>query len=82
MEEIDESVFGVSIKKLMMRSIKDPFHFGTSYSMRNDFNPDTLWGRGMMLGIVKIEQQVLNCVWDSPELIYKFDKGLFHFLSC
>ena len=44
LEEIDESVFGVSIKKLMMRSIKDPFHFGTSYSMRNDFNPDTLWG--------------------------------------
>jgi DNA replication protein DnaC len=43
LEEIDESVFGVSIKKLMMRSIKDPFHFGTSFSMRNDFNPDTLW---------------------------------------
>jgi DNA replication protein DnaC len=44
LEEIDESVFGTSIKKLMLRSIKDPFHFGTSYSMRNDFNPDTLWG--------------------------------------
>lgn len=30
-----------------------------------------------MIGIVKLEQQVLNCIWDSPELIYKFDKDYF-----
>jgi hypothetical protein len=30
-----------------------------------------------MIGIVKLEQQVLNCIWDSPELIYKFDRDYF-----
>lgn len=30
-----------------------------------------------MKGIVKNEQQVLNCVWDDPELIYRFDREYF-----
>ena len=30
-----------------------------------------------MRGIVKTEQQVLNCVWSRPELIYKFDREYF-----
>lgn len=27
--------------------------------------------------IVKIEHQVLNCVWDNPEYLYKFDRPYF-----
>jgi replicative DNA helicase len=27
--------------------------------------------------IVKIEHQVLNCIWDNPEYIYKFDRPYF-----
>jgi replicative DNA helicase len=30
-----------------------------------------------MLSIVKNEQLVLNCIWETPELIYKFDKNYF-----
>lgn len=30
-----------------------------------------------MLSIAQIEHQNLNCIWDSPELIYKFDKNYF-----
>ncbi len=30
-----------------------------------------------MISIIKVEQQNLNCLWDSPELIYKFDKDYF-----
>lgn len=43
-DEIDENVFGISLKKLVKRSIIDPFEFTTSYEERNRFNPDDLWG--------------------------------------
>lgn len=42
-EEIDEAAFGISIKKLIERSIIDPFHFETLYSQRNYFNANDLW---------------------------------------
>lgn len=41
--EIDENTFGVSIKKLIERSILDPFNFTSLYQNRNYFNPDDLW---------------------------------------
>lgn len=41
--EIDEETFGTSIKKLIERSIVDPFHFVTLYQQRNYFNPSDLW---------------------------------------
>lgn len=42
-DEIDEEVFGVSLKKLVKRSVPDPFEFSVLYSDRNDFDIDTLW---------------------------------------
>lgn len=42
-EEIDDSVFGISLKNLIRRSIIEPFEFKVPYSMRNDFNPNDLW---------------------------------------
>ncbi|NCC80173.1 MAG: hypothetical protein EOM07_11300 [Clostridia bacterium] len=42
-DSIDEDVFGTSMKKLLKRSIPDPFHFKSSYELRNDFKPDDLW---------------------------------------
>ena len=42
-DEIDEASFGVSIKKLVSRSVPDPFHFDTLYQERNNFNPNDLW---------------------------------------
>jgi len=42
-EEIDQEVFGKSMKNLIKRSIKDPFQFISSYELRNDFNPNDLW---------------------------------------
>ena len=41
--EIDENSFGISIKKLIERSIPDPFQFTTLYQQRNQFNPADLW---------------------------------------
>jgi len=43
LSDIDENVFGISLKKLMERSILDPWEFTTSYSVRNDFDPQDLW---------------------------------------
>lgn len=43
LDEIDEEVFGRSLKKLMKRSIIDPFEFDTLYSDRNNFDPNSLW---------------------------------------
>ncbi len=40
---IDESLFGSSMKQLIKRSIIDPLHFGSSYELRNNFNPEDLW---------------------------------------
>ena len=42
-DEIDEEVFGVSLKKLVKRSVHDPFEFSVLYSDRNDFDINTLW---------------------------------------
>lgn len=42
-EEIDEEVFGRSLKKLVERSVQDPFEFDVLYSDRNDFDIDDLW---------------------------------------
>lgn len=42
-KEIDEGVFGTSLKNLVKRSISDPFQFISSYELRNDFNPEDLW---------------------------------------
>lgn len=42
-KEIDEEVFGISMKNLVIRSVKDPFQFISSYELRNDFNPNDLW---------------------------------------
>ncbi len=42
-DSIDEGTFGISLKSLLKRSIKDPFHFSSSIELRNDFNPDQLW---------------------------------------
>lgn len=42
-QEIDEEVFGVSLKKLIERSILDPFKFETLFSDRNDFDVNDLW---------------------------------------
>jgi DNA replication protein DnaC len=42
-EEIDQSVFGLSIKSLIKRAIPDPFHFASSFELRNDFNIQDLW---------------------------------------
>lgn len=42
-DEIDESVFGIGVKKLVQRSIPDPFHFDVLYQQRNHFNPNDLW---------------------------------------
>lgn len=42
-DEIDEEVFGRSLKHLIKRNILDPFHFASSYELRNDFDIDTLW---------------------------------------
>jgi DNA replication protein DnaC len=41
--EIDEEIFGKSIKSLVRRSVLDPFLFKSSYELRNDFNPKDLW---------------------------------------
>lgn len=41
--EIDENSFGTSIKKLIERSIPDPFNFTSLYQNRNQFNPEDLW---------------------------------------
>jgi len=41
---IDEKVFGLSIKKLVKRSVPDPFHFSVVYEEQcNDFDIDELW---------------------------------------
>lgn len=42
-DEIDEEVFGTSLKKLIKRSVLDPFEFMTLYSDRNDFDVSELW---------------------------------------
>ena len=42
-EEIDEDVFGKSLKKLVERSIPDPFEFDVLYSDRNNFDIGDLW---------------------------------------
>lgn len=42
-DEIDENAFGVSVKKLVARSVPDPFHFTTLYQERNSFDPNDLW---------------------------------------
>lgn len=42
-EEINEEVFGKSLKKLIFRNIIDPFEFKTSFSERNVFDADSLW---------------------------------------
>lgn len=42
-DEIDEEVFGTSLKKLIKRSIPDPFEFSVLYSDRNDFDVSKLW---------------------------------------
>jgi len=42
-DEIDEEIFGKSMKNLIRRSIKDPFKFNSSFELRNDFNPKDLW---------------------------------------
>lgn len=41
--EIDEEVFGLSMKCLIKRAVLDPFFFASSYELRNDFNIDDLW---------------------------------------
>lgn len=43
LDEIDEEVFGISLKSLVKRSILDPFEFSVLYSDRNDFDVSTLW---------------------------------------
>lgn len=43
LSDMDEKTFGVSLVKLMERSILDPWEFSVSFSLRNDFNPDDLW---------------------------------------
>ncbi len=30
-----------------------------------------------MISLIKIEQQNLNCIWDNPDFIYRFDKKYF-----
>lgn len=42
-DEIDEDVFGISLKKLVKRSVPDPFEFTTLYSDRNNFDISELW---------------------------------------
>lgn len=42
-DEIDEEVFGRSLKKLIQRSVPVSFPFDTLYSDRNDFDPNSLW---------------------------------------
>lgn len=42
-DSIDTEVFGTSLKRLLERSIIDPFHFESSYELRNDFKPEDLW---------------------------------------
>lgn len=42
-DEIDEEVFGTSLKKLIKRSVPDPFSFDVLYTDRNDFDPNDLW---------------------------------------
>jgi len=32
----------------------------------------------MNFGTVKVEQQVLNCVWENPDLLYKLDKDYWN----
>ena len=41
--DIDEDTFGISLKTLIKRNIKDPFHFSSSYQLVNDFDVDDLW---------------------------------------
>lgn len=43
-EEINEDIFGKSLKKLIHRNIIDPFHFNVSYAERNVFDAESLWG--------------------------------------
>jgi DNA replication protein DnaC len=43
LSDIDEKVFGVSLVKLLERSILDPWEFTVPFSVRNDFNPEDLW---------------------------------------
>lgn len=40
---IDEKVFGVSLVKLLERSILDPWEFNIPFSLRNEFDPNELW---------------------------------------
>lgn len=42
-DEIDLDCFGLSLKKLIKRNIKDPFLFSSSFELRNDFDIDDLW---------------------------------------
>ena len=42
-DEIDEDVFGQSLKKLVIRSVPEPFVFDVLYTDRNDFDPNSLW---------------------------------------
>lgn len=43
LSDIDEQTFGVSLVKLMERSVLDPWEFTVPFSLRNDFNPTDLW---------------------------------------
>lgn len=42
-DEIDQTIFGVSIKTLIKRSVI-PLEFTTQYCQVDDFNPEDLWG--------------------------------------
>lgn len=42
-DEIDEEVFGRSLKRLIKRSVPQPFLFDTLYTDRNNFDPESLW---------------------------------------
>jgi len=43
LSKIDSDIFGVSLTKLLERSIFDPWEFTVPYSLRNDFDPTSLW---------------------------------------
>lgn len=42
-QNIDEEVFGSSLKHLIKRNIIDPFFFASSFELRNSFDVDGLW---------------------------------------
>lgn len=45
-EEIDDTVFGISLRMLVARCVLDPFEFTVPYTMRNNFSPSELWSVG------------------------------------